>query len=36
MMAVININGKEYMTDEMSEESKATVISLQFVQAEHY
>lgn len=34
MMAVININGKEYMTDEMSEESKATVISLQFVQAE--
>ena len=34
MMAVVNIDGKEYMTKKMSEESKATLISLQFVQAE--
>ncbi|AHF62525.1 hypothetical protein Syncc8109_0104 [Synechococcus sp. WH 8109] len=33
-MAVINIDGKEYMTENMSEESKATLISLQFVQGE--
>ena len=33
-MAVVNIDGKEYMTETMSEESKATLISLQFVQAE--
>ena len=33
-MAAVNIDGKEYMTENMSEESKATLISLQFVQAE--
>lgn len=33
-MATVNINGQEYNTDEMSDEAKATVISLQFVQAE--
>ena len=33
-MTAVNINGKEYMTEDMNEESKATLISLQFVQAE--
>lgn len=33
-MATITINGVEYDTDNLSEEAKAQVISLQFVQAE--
>ncbi|MCB4429081.1 hypothetical protein FZX09_09850 [Synechococcus sp. MU1643] len=33
-MTIVNINGEEYNTEEMNEEAKANVISLQFVQAE--
>ena len=33
-MATITINGIEYDTDNLSDEAKAQVISLQFVQAE--
>ena len=33
-MATVNLDGKEYDIDSLSEEAKATVTSLQFVQSE--
>ena len=33
-MATVTVDGKEYDSDKMSDEAKATVLSLQFVQSE--